>query len=85
MADNLQAVKEGNKMLENMAEKFKRKIQDELDENPVMFCNKPMKVFKCEKYLGENLQDNLSESVYQIDMSICRLGFGLKFEKFTFD
>ena len=83
MAENLEAVAEGNRRLEAMAEsklldynegksgmivfggrKFQKKIKDELSRNPVMFCGKPMKVFECERYLGDFLGSSLAQSVF---------------------
>ena len=44
--------------------KFRKKIKEEQMKNPVLFCGKPMQIFEQERYLGEILGSNLSESVF---------------------
>ena len=45
--------------------KFKKQIEEEMEKNPVIFCKAPMKIFKCERYLGEYMGNSLPESVFQ--------------------
>ena len=44
--------------------KFQKKIKESLAQNPVYFCGKPMQVFESERYLGEIMGKNISESVF---------------------
>ena len=43
--------------------KFKKIINQQLDTNPIIFCNNLMRVSESEKYLGDNISSSLSESV----------------------
>ena len=44
--------------------KWKRKIREELEENPIMFCGKPMNNFDYDHYLGDFISSSLQESVF---------------------
>ena len=45
--------------------KFKKNVRKSIDNDPIMFCNHPMKISASEKYLGDYLGSSLSESVLQ--------------------
>ena len=44
--------------------KFRKNIKEEHMRNPILFCGKPMQIFEKERYLGEILGNNLSDSVF---------------------
>ena len=44
--------------------KFKNKINNEVMTNPIMFCQKQMRLSESEKYLGDYMCTSLSESVF---------------------
>ena len=46
------------------SKKFRKKIKQELDINPVMFCGGIMKLSESDKYLGDYLGCSISESVF---------------------
>ena len=46
------------------SKKFKKKIEQNLLVDPVIFCGKPMQIFNCERYLGDFLGNSVSESVF---------------------
>ena len=56
---------EKSSMLILGSRKFQKKINDELKSNPIIFCGKIMAVKESEKYLGDYLTNNLSESVFK--------------------
>ena len=47
------------------AKKPKQKMKQTLSINPLALCGRVMKEGKKEKYLGDTLSENLSESVYE--------------------
>ena len=44
--------------------KFRRKIKNEMDANPIIFCGQPIRNLESEKYLGDYFGVSISESVY---------------------
>ena len=44
--------------------KFRKKINDDLKVNPIMFYDRPIKSVESEKYLGDYIGPSLSESVF---------------------
>ena len=84
LATDLESVKDGNKKIEDMAEKklldfnldktcmviigtkkFQKGIMEKVKANPIIFCNKVMKVSSCDKYLGDYVSSNLPDSVFR--------------------
>ena len=46
------------------SKKFRRKIRDELQKSPIMFCGQKMTVSESDKYLGDYMSSSLSESIF---------------------
>ena len=47
------------------SEKFRKSIKQQLEREPIIFCNQPMRLSESAKYLGDYIGYSLSESVFQ--------------------